>query len=34
MIHRVCLFARTVGGYAFHLPSISHADDICEFLFV
>jgi len=25
MIHRVCLSIGTVGRYAFHLPSISHA---------
>ena len=34
VIHRVCLSTGTVGGYAFHLPSISHADGISEFLLV
>jgi len=29
-----CLSTSTVGGYAFNFPSISHADGICEFLFV
>ena len=30
----VCLYTSTVCGYAFHLPSRSHADGIREFLFV
>ena len=34
MIHRVGLSASTESGYAFHLPSISHADCICVFLLI
>jgi len=34
VIHRAYLSTSTVGGYAFRLPSISHADGIHEFLFV
>ena len=34
VIHRVYFSTSIVGGYAFHLPSVSHADGICEFLFV
>jgi len=30
VIHRLCLSTGTVGRYAFHLPSVSHADGIHE----